>query len=482
MQASSVISQMVLGERRFTLGDQLEFARFSGDWNPIHIDPVYARRCLTGQAVVHGMNMVLWALELLAGHYPECRGLISLRVQFIKPAFLNERLICRLINARDKRFLVEVIGSVGQAVVIELAFSAGSSTLPKCSFVSSKGLSKDPVFLRAEDLEGRSGEWEVATEEGLAKHLFPACVALWGEAIPVIFAHISRLVGMECPGRYALFSELELAVCENESLMVTNCLCYQVVSFDKRFKLVTSRVNVAGFSGSVRAFLSPPPVQQARMIDLKNDVANNVFARQRALVIGGSRGLGELTAKMLAAGGADVCLTYNQGLSEANDVVSDILSQGGKSRTIALNILESIGKQWSPPQGWVPTHLYYFATPYIFSGQRVGFSSELLATLISYYVTGFARSVESFVPSGLVAVFYPSTVALDELPTDMAEYCAAKAAGEALCQLLVRRHRGLNVFYPRLPRLATDQTVSLLPAENQDPRGIIRDLLLKFSA
>jgi len=482
MPAAPVIRQMIFGERCFTLEDQLEFARFSGDWNPIHIDPIYARRCLTGQAVVHGMNMVLWAFELLAGHYNECGFLISLRVQFIKPAFLNERLVCRLINARDKSFLVEVIGSVGQAVVIELAFSAGSSTLPKCSLVASKGLSKDPVLLSAEDLEGRSGEWEVATEEGLAKHLFPACVAVWGEPLPVIFAHVSRLVGMECPGRYALFSELELAVDETKISMITDRLRYQVENFDKRFKLVTSRVNVAGFSGSVRAFLSPPPVEQARMIDLKNDVANNVFARQRALVIGGSRGLGELAAKMLAAGGADVCLTYNQGHSEANYVVSDILSQGGKARAIALNIHESIGKQTRSPQGWVPTHLYYFATPYIFSGQRVGFSPELWATLTSYYVTGFARAVESFVPSGLAAAFYPSTVALNELPTDMAEYCAAKAAGEALCQLLVRRHRGLIIFCPRLPRLATDQTVSLLPAENQDPRGIIRDLLLKFSA
>lgn len=481
MQASSVIGQIVLGERRFTLGDQLDFARFSGDWNPIHTDPVYARRCLTGQAVVHGMNMVLWALELLAGHYTECRILISLRVQFIKPAFLNERLICRLINARDKSFLVEVIGSVGQAVVIELVFSAGSRTLPMCSFVASKGLSRDPVLLRAEDLEGRSGEWEVATEEGLAKHLFPACVALWGEAIPIIFAHISRLVGMECPGRYALFSELELAVCENDSVMVTNCLRYQVVKFDKRFKLVTSKVNVAGYSGSVRAFLSPPPVQQARMSDVKNDISSKVFTSQRALVIGGSRGLGELAAKMLAAGGADVYLTYNQGQSEANDVVLDILSQGGNARAIALDVREPIDKQWKSLKGWAPTHLYYFATPYIFSGQRVGFSPELLTTLISYYVTGFARAVETFVPSGLSAALYPSTVALDEFPTDMTEYCAAKAAGEALCQLLVRRHRGLNIICPRLPRLATDQTVSLLPAENHDPRGIIRDLLLKFS-
>jgi hypothetical protein len=35
--------------------------------------------------------------------------------------------------------------------------------------------------------------------------------------------------------------------------------------------------------------------------------------RERALVIGGSRGLGELTAKILMVGGADVTITYALG-------------------------------------------------------------------------------------------------------------------------------------------------------------------------
>ena len=48
-------SSLVLAVKTFTLEDQLEFARFSGDRNPIHIDPVAARRTLTGQCIVHGI-------------------------------------------------------------------------------------------------------------------------------------------------------------------------------------------------------------------------------------------------------------------------------------------------------------------------------------------------------------------------------------------------------------------------------------------
>ena len=41
------------------------------------------------------------------------------------------------------------------------------------------------------------------------------------------------------------------------------------------------------------------------------------FANVRALVIGGSRGLGEITAKIIAAGGGDVWITYRRGKEDA---------------------------------------------------------------------------------------------------------------------------------------------------------------------
>jgi len=33
-----------LGFRRFTVEDQLEFAKIPGDWNPMHMDQMAARR------------------------------------------------------------------------------------------------------------------------------------------------------------------------------------------------------------------------------------------------------------------------------------------------------------------------------------------------------------------------------------------------------------------------------------------------------
>ena len=52
--------------KKFDQKDQLDFAQASGDFNPVHVDPIYARRTLFGGQVVHGINLLLWALDIFA--------------------------------------------------------------------------------------------------------------------------------------------------------------------------------------------------------------------------------------------------------------------------------------------------------------------------------------------------------------------------------------------------------------------------------
>src|SRR6516164_7346096 len=58
------------GSKVFTLSDQLKFAQLSGDYNPMHIDEVAARRTQAGAPVVHGVHAVIWALDSIAQNYP----------------------------------------------------------------------------------------------------------------------------------------------------------------------------------------------------------------------------------------------------------------------------------------------------------------------------------------------------------------------------------------------------------------------------
>ena len=53
-----------LGNHIFTPMDIESFARASGDFNPMHVDRVFARRLITGGQTVHGMYTLLFALDL----------------------------------------------------------------------------------------------------------------------------------------------------------------------------------------------------------------------------------------------------------------------------------------------------------------------------------------------------------------------------------------------------------------------------------
>ncbi|MDZ7782386.1 MAG: MaoC/PaaZ C-terminal domain-containing protein [Halioglobus sp.] len=54
-----------LGCFRITTEESQQFARLSGDFNPLHLDPIAARRTQFGRTLIHGVCGTLRALDLL---------------------------------------------------------------------------------------------------------------------------------------------------------------------------------------------------------------------------------------------------------------------------------------------------------------------------------------------------------------------------------------------------------------------------------
>jgi nucleoside-diphosphate-sugar epimerase len=206
----------------------------------------------------------------------------------------------------------------------------------------------------------------------------------------------------------------------------------------------------------------------------------DAFRSRRALVIGGSRGLGEVVAKLLAAGGADVRLTYHRGESDARSVVEEITAGGGKAASFHLDVADpDRGMAALTADAWQPTHLYYFATPPIFRGGFIP-SEALLDRFRQCYVIAFATVVGAAKAraAGRLSVFYPSSTAIDERPRAMNEYIAAKLEGEELCRRLVQ-DGGVDIHVERLPRLKTDQTATVMPVAAGDPLPLMAKILGK---
>ncbi|HSV13438.1 MAG TPA: hypothetical protein VLI90_04220 [Tepidisphaeraceae bacterium] len=126
-----------------------------------------------------------------------------------------------------------------------------------------------------------------------------------------------------------------------------------------------------------------------------------------------------------------------------------------------------------------PTLLAYMATPFIFSATPGQFSPALFRAFCDCYVDGFLATFQAIRQRNpnLTRVFYPSSSAVEQTPANMGEYAAAKRAAESLCQYLESVHRKLRIHTPRLPRLATDQTASLLQAEMPDAAELMLEHL-----
>ena len=77
-----------IAHRRFSEEDQERFAHWTGDRNPMHLDPVAARRTHAGAPVVYGILMLLWAFDELYRAEPTTRYRRSIRVEFKKYVFV----------------------------------------------------------------------------------------------------------------------------------------------------------------------------------------------------------------------------------------------------------------------------------------------------------------------------------------------------------------------------------------------------------
>jgi NAD(P)-dependent dehydrogenase (short-subunit alcohol dehydrogenase family) len=198
-------------------------------------------------------------------------------------------------------------------------------------------------------------------------------------------------------------------------------------------------------------------------------VGRTEFSGSVALIVGGSRGLGELTAKVIASGGGRVVVTWHSGKEDAERVAQEIRSAGGACETLRYDAREPAAEQLAPLSD-APTHAYYFATPAIFRPQAQMFVAGRLQEFLSVYVDGFWELSQALrVRQPGISVFYPSTVYVAELERGMTEYAMSKAAGEVLCAEMAASQPPMKVTVRRLPKLPTDQTASITGWETADP-------------
>ncbi|NRF66506.1 hypothetical protein HLB44_05885 [Aquincola sp. S2] len=466
-----------LGSHCFGADDQRRFAALSGDVNPMHMDPVAARRLITGRPVVHGIHTLLAALERLPADAAGSAGAAPrIDCDFLNPVCVDDAVDFTRPEHDGEGLALRASVHGLECTRIILRGPASALPAPGAAAPGVLEVPAQPIERAPESWVGQVQQLPLPAADFAAA--FPRSCALYGERRIAAIGLLSSYVGMVCPGLHSVFSSLVLEPGDAEA----TALRFQVLKYDPRFRLF-----VVAFDGCIRgqlkAFQRPPAQVQPAMAELAPRLAADVFAGKRAWVLGGSRGLGELAAKLVATGGGEVVLTHAAGAADAQRVAGEINASGrGGASTCALDLLAD---DWTARVADLPLPdvVFYFATPRIYRKKAGVFDAALFDEFMTFYARRFealCMLLEQRAGERTVQVFVPSTVFISERPKGMTEYTMAKAATEVLVADLAKVLRRVRPVCERLPRLPTDQTTSVVPVRQESAVEVLLPLVQRL--
>ena len=114
-----------IGEKAFSKEDQQLFASVSLDRNPMHMDSIAARRLMTGHQVVHGIHILITAIEYWQNDnnsYP-----IAISCSFDNPVSVGDQVIFTQNSREENDFTIEatVNGLLCSQIIITTARKSG---------------------------------------------------------------------------------------------------------------------------------------------------------------------------------------------------------------------------------------------------------------------------------------------------------------------------------------------------------------------
>lgn len=241
---------MRLAQRTFSLSDQERFAAVSGDHNPMHVDARQARRTQAGAPVVHGIHLLLWALDAFAAAQPILAPLRSLRAQFNKFVYLDEYVEVALTqkSGTAARLVISANNAPRSKVTIEIGDAEQGCAPWSASSLESISFSPEPLNLNFEQMSDLSGQLSFRMTPDHAVALFPAATKWLGARRIAALAASTHLVGMVCPGLHSIYSEVSLTVCAESD--PEGVLGFRVTEADARVRSIEQEITGGGLTGT----------------------------------------------------------------------------------------------------------------------------------------------------------------------------------------------------------------------------------------
>jgi FkbH-like protein len=457
----------------------LDFARWTGDCNPIHVDPVAAKESAFGGNICHGMLVLI---ESLAHWDPELsklpRKLESLDVQFRSE--VRPESISQVHFQKDDAGLTGKVSS-GDTLQMELVArwknpresvetSAHSHEFSWMQTAASQGVvtsvNEQPQPWTADDF--RPG-LEFPGVHRFAQHQ-PEESSKFSPVQEQVFGLCSFIVGMRVPGLSSLFTRLKTTFVDDPQ--ATQELFYRLtlLSYDDNFRILEMRLDVAT-SGmqpvavcEIQCYVRFPKLdpQLATYEGDVPDLQKQAMSGKVALVCGASRGLG---AEIAAAMGSVDCICYlaSRSRSKTTDaLVAEIQQRGGKVHVLLGDVgdpawCKATAEQLQSDHG----HLDYLILnacelPEL---KKIADSDPLdSANYIQRNVGLYQQPLMHLL--GLVkrsngTIVAISSSAVDEIPSGFGDYVSVKLALEGSIRTVSKENSNLRCLIVRPPQLQT---------------------------
>jgi len=234
------MKKSLLGTKFFSKEEQKNFNRNSLDYNPAHVFSLKKNQFNTRKPVVHGINILLTSLEL----YLKKNKIKSATIDcnFLKPVYLDK--IVKFYNYKQNKNENFIEIKSDGAICVKIFISKvdkltinNTKEKDKYSFLKKKN-----ELYKINPINLIKKTFKIIFDKKKNTQNYPLIQKNFGELFCKSMFAVSFFVGMVCPGKYAIFTNLKFEIKKNEK---KKYLLFYVKNYDYRISLF--KIFVSGF-------------------------------------------------------------------------------------------------------------------------------------------------------------------------------------------------------------------------------------------
>lgn len=437
--------------------DLTEYAEKSGDYNPLHMDELYAKCTLYEKRVVFGMLVVEYCINKFESNicYKRIESI------FRQPIFIGERYSVKR-EKKDQKVILRVFNTSGLCVEIRIKNDKNNQKkfeLP----VNIK------PYVIAEDIDHPYNKFdEFLSSYNLikGKHKF-GCYGSATDRLNILFRICSYIVGMVIPGKHALFMRSNIEI-QNQDLNGSVFYRIYMANYNRPLGVCDLYVSIETKEGVVATAELQAYVRESFDILEKevNIVPIQEYQGQIIFITGGSKGLGRSLAKEYVSKGANVIVNYSKDDDAATNLVAHLSQKGGRIRAVKGNIgdyqecqgmFDYVKREYgkidilicnacTPPQSMKLTPRY------------AEYYTEYITKNIQLLFSPLSMSGEIMDDSG--KIIFISSEYVDKINKFLPEYVGLKAQAEMLLKCYAEFYKERKAAIFRVPKMLTEMNNS----------------------